>query len=122
MFFSRKEPKALALLCEAFDEQYNYRVLSVGFCPKLGEADPGGLGACPQQKSTLSDVQKRSKALALRGFNKQYKQVLSLVFRPKLGEADPGGLGACPQQNSTLSDVLFAFASFLEKKNMRSWR
>jgi hypothetical protein len=23
--------------------------------PGLGEADPGGLGACPQQKSTLSD-------------------------------------------------------------------
>jgi hypothetical protein len=22
--------------------------------PKLGEADPGGLGACPQQNSTLS--------------------------------------------------------------------
>jgi hypothetical protein len=36
LFFSRKEAKALVLLCRMF------------VSPNLGEADPEGLGACPQ--------------------------------------------------------------------------
>jgi hypothetical protein len=69
--------------------------------PTLGEADPGGLGACPQQNSTL-----RHFLL----FHKRSKSVSSASRKamgdPTLGEADPGSLGACPQQNSTLSHFL----------------
>jgi hypothetical protein len=66
-------------------------------CPKLGEADPGGLGACPQKISRISGFllfQKRSKSVS--------SASQKTVQCPKLGEADPGGLGACPQQNSRL--------------------
>jgi hypothetical protein len=69
--------------------------------PTLGEADPEGLGACPQQNSTLSHFllfQKRSKSA---GSASQ-----KVAGYPKLGEADPGGLGACPQQNYSLNDFL----------------
>jgi hypothetical protein len=38
-FFSRKEAKAFVLLRRRFGD------------PKLGEADPGGLGACPQENN-----------------------------------------------------------------------
>jgi hypothetical protein len=60
--------------------------------PTVGEADPGGPGASPQQKCTLN-----------RFFFFQKKKQKTLVASqkimgyPTLGEADPGGLGACPQ-------------------------
>jgi hypothetical protein len=60
-----------------------------------------GLGACPQQTSTLTHF--------LLFPEKEAKSVCSAsqkISYPKLDEADPGGLGACPQQTSTLSGFL----------------
>jgi hypothetical protein len=71
--------------------------MTMGY-PKLGEADPGGLGACPQENSTVSSFllfQKRSKSVS--------SASQKTMGYPELGEADPGGLGACPQKNFTLS-------------------
>jgi hypothetical protein len=87
--------------------------------PTFGEADPGGLGACPQQNSTYSYffLYSTSSHLLLYStsshfllFQKRSKSVSSasqkVMVYPTLGEADPGGLGACPQQISTLSHFL----------------
>jgi hypothetical protein len=65
----------------------------------LGEADPGGLGACPQQNSTLSDIllfQKRSKSISSAS-----QKTMGL---PNLGEADPGGLGS-PQKKTGFQEA-----------------
>jgi hypothetical protein len=53
--------------------------------PTLGEADPGGLGACPQQNSTLSGI------LLFPG--KEANSVVPLRGRLWAVQADPGGLG-----------------------------
>jgi hypothetical protein len=71
--------------------------------PKLGEADPGGLGACPQETIDFSLLQMANFLLFP---EKEAKSVCSAsrktVLHPKFGEADPGGLGACPQKSTHL--------------------
>jgi hypothetical protein len=67
--------------------------------PELGEADPGGLGACPRQNSTLSHFLLFQKSKSVSSASQK------VISHPTLGEADPGGLGACPQENSTLSGI-----------------
>jgi hypothetical protein len=60
--------------------------------PELGEADPGGLGACPQQISTLSYFllfQKRSKSTE--GLVRLEATILELVVTLHCG----GELGGC---------------------------
>jgi hypothetical protein len=76
-FFQKKKQKALFCFAEGY-----------WFDPSLGEADPGGLGACPQQNSTLSHF----------FFQKKKQKVLFCFaegywFDPNFGEADPGGSG-----------------------------
>jgi hypothetical protein len=69
----------------------NYEKLAL-FPPNLGEANPRGLEACPQENSTVGDFllfQKRSKSVS--------SASQKAMGSPNLGEADPGGLGACPQ-------------------------
>jgi hypothetical protein len=59
--------------------------------PNLGEAEPGGLGACPQQNSTLTRFllfQKRSKSVS--------SASQKITGYPTLGEADPGRSGGVP--------------------------
>jgi hypothetical protein len=54
-FFQKKKQKALFRFAEFLGN------------PNLGEADPGGLGACPQQNAQLSSFllfQKRSKSVS----------------------------------------------------------
>jgi hypothetical protein len=71
--------------------------------PKLGEADPGGLGACPQGTnrsiSILLFLEKEAKSIS----SASQKTFLS----PKFGEADPGGLGACPKEQIDLLVFFF---------------
>jgi hypothetical protein len=67
--------------------------------PNFGEADPRGLGACPQENdqsdySRLWDFE----LLPVYGFHSSRGVVL--LCNPTLGEADPGGLGACPQKTN----------------------
>jgi hypothetical protein len=47
-FFPRKEAKALVLLRRSFRSGF----VNV-FGPKIREADPGGLGACPQKVNQM---------------------------------------------------------------------
>jgi hypothetical protein len=71
--------------------------------PKLGEADPGGLGACPQQNSTLSGFllfQKRSKSVS--------SAPQKVMGYPKLGEADPEGLGRVPSKTIRYKGLFFS--------------
>jgi hypothetical protein len=81
-FFRKKKQKALFCFAEGSGN------------PDLGEADPGGLGACPQ-RAYLADA-------ALLFPEKEAKSAVLLrrraVGNPNLGKADPGGLGACPQK------------------------
>ncbi|KAA8917188.1 hypothetical protein TRICI_000668 [Trichomonascus ciferrii] len=52
----------------------------------IREADPRGLGACPQKP--IGHVRSEIVTPALQ----------NMAHYPKLREADPGGLGACPQK------------------------
>jgi hypothetical protein len=118
LLFPEKEAKSVVPLRGRF----------LGY-PTLGEADPGGLGACPQQNSTSSHFLLYSTLSHLLLFQKKKQKALVLLRRrlmgyPNLGEADPGGLGACPQQKPTASkliepiDVITFF--FSQKKKQKA--
>jgi hypothetical protein len=61
-------------------------------CPKLGEADPGGLGASPQEINhccTLLFQEKEAKSVVL---------LRRRFGHPNLGDADPGVWGLAPRK------------------------
>jgi hypothetical protein len=74
----------------------------LGSCSKLGEADPGGLGACPQEKSLApkktTNLLNNWSGINLLFQKKKQKALFCLAEDlgscSKLGEANPGGLEA----------------------------
>jgi hypothetical protein len=67
-------------------------ILSSFHYSKLGEADPGGLGACPQEKDLqfLDNIWDLSSSFDIEIF----------FHYSKLGEADPGVWGLAPKKKT----------------------
>jgi hypothetical protein len=62
ILFSKKEAKSVVLF---------RRRVRVFFYPNFGEADPGGLGVCPQKKPLIYCSQVLGRRLVLRGLFKK---------------------------------------------------